>query len=215
MDAVLAIHVAGGAVAIIAGTLALSLRKGSPNHKKAGYTFVIAMLTMALPGGVLAALNDKPFDVLSSLVTGYWVVTGWLAFKTLSRATWVALMGSGFICLIGYLAVELYALSTGIRATDAPSGAGYVFALVIVLSLRGDYHTSKQPDLRKRAVVRHLWRMTAGLFVATMSFFGARPHLFPEVVQSSGLLLLLAFAPLLCMIYFRWRQRDRAPGAPI
>ena len=33
-------------------------------HRRAGLTFVVAMLVMALPGAVLAGALSKPFDVL-------------------------------------------------------------------------------------------------------------------------------------------------------
>ena len=207
MDIVLWSHVGGGAVAIVAGAVALASKKGRANHKQAGKLFVAGMLIMALPGGVLAALASKPFDVLSSMLACYWVVSGWHAFKSGSRGRDRLLMSGGILCLVGYLGVEAFAIATGIRATDAPPGAGYVFATLLALSIYGDYRAFNQQYTRAQVLVRHLWRMTAALFLATASFFGARPHLFPEWMQSSGVLLLLTFAPLICMAYFRFRPR--------
>ena len=202
---ILLVHILGGAVSLLAGTLALIFRKGRKNHINAGTVFVFAMLLMALPGGVVALQIGKPFDALSSVLVCYLVLSAMFAFKP--GAYRLPLMAFGCITMAGYLGVELYALATGIRATDAPSGAGYVFATILALAVFGDFKHRGEVKDRRGFTVRHMWRMCFALFMSTASFFGARPHLFPEWMAAYGVLLLLTFAPVVVMIYWRWKLR--------
>lgn len=207
------VHVVFATVALVAGAMALGARKGSTAHKRRGLVFVICMIVMALPALVLSWLAGKPFDALSSVMCVYMVMTGMLSFRTIDPGHMAALMALAVICIVGYLGVELYALVTSLRTTDAPPGMGYVFTTILVLALRGDISLipGKKPA---KPILRHLWRMNFGLLIATGSFFGARPHLFPEWMQASGLLLLLTFIPILVMIYYFATSRLPASWKP-
>ncbi len=112
------------------------------------------------------------------------------------------------VTFAGYLWVEWEAARTGIRRPDVPPGAGYVFAAIVALALMGDaLWIATGNSARSRALIRHLWRMCFALFMATVSFFLARAHLFPELVQESGVLYLFALAPMLLMAF--WWARIR------
>ena len=214
MEALTLAHITGGAIGLAMGAAALLLRKGSMMHKRCGTVFCLGMVLMASTGGILAYWVEKPFDVLSSLMTIYFVTTAWATFRELPASLATALSGYGAVCLLGYLSVEIYALQTGMRATDAPAGAGYVFATIIGLAIFGDVKTHQGSYDRRRLSVRHMWRMNFALLVATASFFGARPHLFPEWMQTYGILLGLTLAPLIFMAYWRLRLRvSRAPAS--
>ena len=165
MAAITLVHVAGGGLALLAGALAVALRKGSRAHGQAGSVFALAMVAMALPGGVLAVMSGKPFDVLSSAMSLYLVLSGWVAFQGLTTARIVWMLTGAACCLIGYLAVEGYALATGIRATDAPVGVGYVFAGLMLVAACGDVRYARGGYRRRQLMLRHLWRMNFGLFI--------------------------------------------------
>jgi hypothetical protein len=51
------LHIAGGLVGILAGTAAMTFRKGSRRHALAGDTFVIAMMAMSGTGGLMGLSN--------------------------------------------------------------------------------------------------------------------------------------------------------------
>ena len=209
MDLTLIIHIGGGIVALCAGTFAIAARKGSHPHKRVGYVFVGGMLTMAAPGGVVSYLADKPFDVMSTWLTAYMVLSGWLSFRCATKSVAIGLMVIGGGCFMGYLLVEFYAVLTNVRATDAPTGAGYVFATVLGLALYGDFKHQTNVRSSRQKTIRHLWRMCFGLFIASGSFFGARPHLFPDWMQTYGILLGLSVAPVVVMAYWRFELRLR------
>lgn len=201
------IHIVAAGIALIAGTIALMLSKGSDSHKRAGHVFTITMVIMVIPAGFMSYALGKYFDVLSSVFTCYMVLTGLLSFRPNADSQLKAFMGLAALCIVGYLTVEISTQLTGARATDAPVGAGYVFVTVLLLSVWGDLRLLSQPSPRRSLLIRHLWRMNVGFFMATFNLFGVRPHLFPEWMQSSGILVLLAIAPILVMIYWRIRLR--------
>jgi len=70
------IHVCSALIALSAAAVAVSVKKGKQPHIGAGYLFVITMIIMAIPAGVLSYQAGKMFDVLSSLLTGYMVEVG-------------------------------------------------------------------------------------------------------------------------------------------
>lgn len=201
------VHVAAAGIALLAGFAALVARKGSAVHKKAGRLFVVTMIVMAVPAVGLAYEAGKPFDALSGLITIYMVLSSMLTFRSITKRASIALTLLALVCVSGYLTVEVGALFTGVRATDAPPGAGYIFATVLGLAVWGDFRRLSNPLPHGRLVIRHLWRMNFALLLATLSFFGARPHLFPEWMQSSGALIFLSFAPLMVMAYWRIKLR--------
>jgi hypothetical protein len=85
-----------------------------------------------------------------------------------------------------------------------------VVGSVILLAAIGDLRAIRAGGLRgSRRLARHLWRMCFGLFIATGSFFLGQMKFVPEPVRIVPLLLVLAFAPILFLIYWMWRVRVR------
>ena len=203
------IHIAGGIGGILSGTAAALFQKGSVRHKRSGYIFVASMVVMAIPAALISYIDGKHFDVLSSFLTLYLILTGWLTFRLPPRYANTALTAIAALCFLGYITIEINTSVTGARATDAPVGAGYVFASIMGLALWGDLTKRTKALSSKKAVVRHVWRMCFGFFMATANLFGVRPHLFPEWMQSSGLLVFLAVAPLLLMLFWSVRLKLR------
>ena len=57
-------------------------------------------------------------------------------------------------------------------------------------------------------IVRHLWRMCFGLFIATGSFFrGQGNRVFPDFLLKTNVLLIPAILPLLLLIFRLFRVR--------
>jgi hypothetical protein len=92
----LVLHISAGIIGILAGTAAISFRKGSSRHALAGQAFVIAMLTMAASAVYLAVLKHQMGNVLGGFFAFYLVATGWLSAKQGDGGTgsfrWVALL---------------------------------------------------------------------------------------------------------------------------
>lgn len=54
----------------------------------------------------------------------------------------------------------------------------------------------------KKRLVRHLWRMSFALFIATGSFFLGQQQVFPAFLRGSVLLLVLRIMPLVLMVFW-------------
>jgi len=56
-------------------------------------------------------------------------------------------------------------------------------------------------------LIRHLWRMCFGLFIATGSFFLGQQQVFPVAIRKQYILAPLAILPLMLLIYWLVRVR--------
>jgi len=76
------IHVAGGAIGILSGLIALYSLKGKPLHRGSGAVFVYAMLVMSLSGALMSiARGREPGNVIMGCLTAYLVVSGLFAAR--------------------------------------------------------------------------------------------------------------------------------------
>lgn len=213
-DGLLFLHIAGGAVGLLAGAAALMTRKGGRAHRLAGTIFVVSMTIMASIGAAVSPFLPIPqrANVVAGLLTFYLVVSGALAVR---RAHIVP----GYLDIAG-LIVALTTVATGslwaVQASGSPTGsldgsppqAFYVFILLGSAAAIGDLKlviTSRVSGTPRLA--RHLWRMCAALFIAAGSFFLGQQRVMPVWMRGSPWLLVPALAPLVLMVYWLIRIR--------
>jgi hypothetical protein len=93
----LILHILGGSIGLLAGTLAIAVRKGSSLHRVSGNVFAIAMLTLASSGFCLAILKSQTGNIIGSVITFYMICTVWLAGRRRNTCPldWAALALSG------------------------------------------------------------------------------------------------------------------------
>ncbi len=218
MTPLLAIHIAGGIVAVIGGYAALFARKGSAFHRYAGRAFVGSMLVMAFGAMILALRKGETGNVLAAVFVTYLVVTAVTTFLRDSRR--ITRLNTAL--RIVALALALVSIAVGAArltiATESEGGvpartiavASFINATVMLLAWWGDVRVSRRGAPRGPARVRrHLWRMCFALFVASGSFFLGQAQVIPEPLRARPVLALLAFLPLLLMLFYLWRYRDR------
>jgi hypothetical protein len=187
-------------------------RKGSRRHRQAGNAFVVSMLTMALCGASLAVLKRQPGNVVGGVFTFYLVGTAWTTARrregTMSLFAWVAplipLAGGAILWITGLQLVRSH-----IMATDGvPVGMRFFMGSVMLLAAAGDIRMLIRGGIvGGKRIVRHLWRMCFGLFIATGSFFLGQQQVFPMFVRRSNVLFMLAILPLVLMIFWLVRVR--------
>src|SRR3954447_2586885 len=73
----LAFHIAGGAVALIAGAVALLLQKGGRGHARAGKTFFASMMVLFVSGAGMAVLLSLWNVALGAGFGIYLIATSW------------------------------------------------------------------------------------------------------------------------------------------
>lgn len=206
----LALHITAGIIGLLSGTLAMSLRKGARGHRAAGNVFTVAMLIMGACGSTLALMKHQTQNVFGGLVTVYLITTAWLTARRREDETgffdWVALFMA--------LAIGGSMLTLGVRVASGqaeaqegvPVGMYFFMGTIPLLAAAGDIRMLVRGGISGTPrLVRHLWRMCFGLFIATGSFFLGQQQVIPEVVRKQYLLFPLALLPLAMLIYWRIR----------
>jgi hypothetical protein len=213
--AALAVHFGGGLVSIIAGTIALSVAKGGRLHKQSGLIFTWAMVVLGLTAAGIGLYEKIPSQVFAGLFAAYLVFSAMTAVKPLpgiGRRVDIALMVLAFASAVAglYGGVTEW-LDPTVEVVGRPRVVPpLVIGTVILLAAIGDLRAIRAGGLRgSRRLARHLWRMCFGLFLAKGSFFLGQMNFVPAPVRIVPLLLVLAFAPILFLVYWMWRVRIR------
>jgi hypothetical protein len=209
---ILILHIAAGMVGMVSGTAALIFRKGSARHAQAGSVFVASMLTMAATAVYLAVLKHQDSNVGGGILTFYFIGTAWLTARRRDGQTsswdWAA--------MVVPIALGVLTWMNGIKMLRAGAQEGSLFVAMsffmgslLLLAAGGDLRMLLRGGLfGKQRIVRHLWRMCLGLFIATGSFFlGQGSKIFPSLFKDSPLLFIPAFLPLLLLIFWMLRMR--------
>ncbi len=211
----LAVHVASGAVALLASVIAASIAKGPGAHARVGRVYAVAMLLVAATAVILWALGASTFLLLVALFSAQLVATGWRLARhragtpgAIDRAlaAWSLLTAAG---MLGF----------GVLRAATGGGAAALVPLTFgALSLnfaRSDLRRLRAPPTRGRARVRlHLARMlgaTIGTFTAVLVVNGHRLHLPPLAAWLGPTVVLV---PLIAAWSRRYGDPARAVVAP-
>ncbi len=186
------VHIAAGLIAIVAGFIALFAKKGSLPHRRAGDVFVVAMIT--LTGTALYAasfVHPNRGNVVAAMVTLYLVTTAFLTVKrdvAVARGWYLALMLLGVAATARAAWLGMLALREG-AIDHFPAGVFFMFGFVGLAGalLDGRLLIAGHIEGTQR-LVRHLWRMGAGMWIATASLFLGQAKVFPNPMRESGVL---------------------------
>ncbi len=219
---VFALHILGGAVALVAGVLALCLRKGGRAHRVAGDVFVVSMLVMALFAGVLGALRPgQTINIFIAGLTLYLVATAWLTARRKQKAAGppeiVALVVSLALC--APFALIDFQIVTGVTVFKAAFRiegpiliALWVFSAIMATAAIGDLRVVLSGGVTGIArIARHLWRMC---FALALTFGSAFTNGFARLLPGPYHVPPIFFAPQLLMLVVLayWAIRVRFPG---
>jgi hypothetical protein len=212
---ILVVHIAGGAIGLLSGTVALAVRKGSPMHRLAGNIFIVSMLAMAAVGASVSPFLGHGIDTLTGTFTFYLVVTAWLTVRRRGGETGRA----EIIALVVALGVVVAGVTLGMEGMGRPRGmiAGYpapayfFVASVVALAAALDLKVVLRGGIKGTPrIARHLWRMCLALFIAAAAFFLGQQKVMPVSVRGSPFLFLPPLAALGMMVF--WLARVRFPG---
>ncbi len=180
----LPVHISAGIVAILSGAAAMSFRKGSRRHALAGKVFVGAMLTLGTSAVYLALMKHQMGNVLGGTFAIYLVTTAWLTARRRDGETsifdWVALLVPLAIGIALWISGLELVYSYTWSKDGVPTGMHFFMGSVILLAAAGDIRMLLRGGVfGNKRIVRHLWRMCFGFFVATGSFFLGQQQVFP------------------------------------
>jgi hypothetical protein len=214
------VHICSGTVGLLSGAVAMSFRKGSQRHALAGDVFVVSMLSLGGSGALLALPKHQIGNVVGGLFTCYLVGTAWSAAR--GRGTAPGMLDRAALVVACAIAIGNFVL--GVGAVNSATGmkygqtAGPYFFIggVALLAAIGDVRILVRGGISgTQKLVRHLWRMCFAWFIASGSIFLARPHLFPAVMRTTGVLILLGVLPLLLMVFWlarvSWAKGRKKP----
>jgi hypothetical protein len=207
MTLLLAIHILGGSLAIVSGFIAIFAVKGLELHRRSGVVFLYSMLALGFSGAVIATIRSQPGNFVGGMLAVYMVSTGVLTLRPRDRAFfWLYAAAAAFALGISY-----FSLTNGLQARHNPTGrihgvpsqVLFTFAGITVLAALSDLRVMLVGGLQgRRRLVRHLWRMSFSLFVATGSFFLGQAKVIPKPIRFWPALFTLAFLPLAMLIYW-------------
>ncbi len=206
----LPVHIAGGIVGILSGAAAMIFRKGSHRHEMAGKVFVASMLTMATAAVYLAFVKQETPNIVAGILTFYLVTTAWLTARRGDGKTSRVDLGVLLIPLIGGSWLWLVGLEKAFSRTPSkdgvPVGMSFFIGSVMLLAAAGDIRMLVRGGVSgPKRLVRHLWRMSFGLFIATGSFFLGQQQVFPAFLRGSVLLIILGILPLILLFFWLFR----------
>lgn len=206
---ILALHIAGGAVGIVSGLIASGARKGRKLHRISGTLFFRAMFISYVIAAVVSPLmttGQRP-NFVAGVLALYLLLSGVSAARrrnfTASYVERLGLFAALFVTGMGvwFAAIGLHSASGTVDGS--PPQAFLIFVLFGAIAIYGELRVLVKKKLseveRQR---RHLWRMCASFFIASGSLFLGQSQLFPNWFNESILPSLLAFTPLMVMIYF-------------
>ena len=221
MNPVIMFHIAVACVALLAGTTAMTARKGGRLHAGAGKLFVVAMLAMFTAGILFSFFKDNPGRLLvtSSVVGGYLVATAYQSarrkdgvaglFEKIGLA--VAIACGGVYVWLSYMAAS--------APTGRIDGVGHevilpnLFVALIAAALDINFIVRSRIGGKQR-IARHTWRISMGMFVVTSAFFlggFGQKFFIPKALHGSMLLAIPPLAVLLFMAFWLVRLRFANP----
>jgi uncharacterized membrane protein len=212
---VLVFHICAGTLALLSGVAAMSFHKGSHRHRLTGNVFVISMLSLSASGAYLGFMKHQTLNGLQGVLTFYLVTTAWWTARRRDGETGIFDWGARIVPLGVGAGLLIYGLEAANSLTGSeggyPAAAYFIFGSVALLFAAGDVRMLVRGGVSgSQRIARHLFRMCYALFTATASFFLGR-QIFPAFLRKTGILFLLAFLPLLLMIF--WLFRVRFPNA--
>ncbi len=159
----LVFHASCGGLALLAGTLAFSFRKGGERHVKIGRLFSFLMIATGVSALILALINPNPFLLGIGFFTLYMVFSGWVWIRRLSfknKVKRAKMIGSLGILIAGYMIFT--ALSSGKAIIVL-----LVFAIILLIMSVSDVLRKPKPN---KTAGLHGGRM-GGAYIAALTAF--------------------------------------------
>ena len=199
----LALHVAGGGLGLLAGTFVLLRRKGDRLHRRIGKLFSVGMIAAGVTSLLLAVLHPNTFLFIVGVFTLYLVGTGLRynrlrGLKAEQRPATVdylltgamAVFGLGFLGYGGYMLAQENSMGTVLL----------VFGVISLLMVAQDARNYRgRARSLKYWLLMHIARMTGGYIAAFTAFLAVNIDFFPRAVP--GFIVWLAptvlFVPLI------------------
>jgi hypothetical protein len=207
------LHIAAGFLTLLSGVAAMTFRKGSSLHRRAGNVFFVSMIVLAVAGVVVSLITVPNMgNIMGGTTAFYMVATAWATvIRAPGRTGWFEVGAA-----IGGFAIAVGAATFGVLALTSANGVYYgypplmyfIFAGVLLLAAVLDTRMIVRGGFTGSArTVRHLSRMSLAFFMATGSFFFGQPRFLPDFVRETALRPILGLLPLGLLVFWLIRVR--------
>ena len=207
----LALHIAGGALGLLAGTAVIARAKGDRVHRRIGRAFAAGMITAGLTSLVMAVLHPNVFLFIVGVFTLYLVGTGmrYNRLRGLGRGERPAaidygLTGAMAVFGVAFLAYGGYALARG----GTMGTVLLVFGAIGLLSVRQDVGNYRGRVKSPRYwLLAHVARMMGAYIAALTAFLVVNAEHLPSAVP--GVVWWLLPTAVLVPFIVRWNRGIR------
>lgn len=204
------LHIAGAALGLISGAVAILAPKGERVHRAAGNVFFVSMLVMAGIAAVVAPLlpDGRWTNTTAGVFTFYLVATAWATVRRKEGQVDRFERGAFLVALgIAGMGAALVAIHAG---TPRASGFAtvYAFSAIAGIAAFGDLRMIRAGGLSGAPrIARHVWRMCLALAIAAGSFFIGQQDELPAFMRGSPALVAPMLATLGLMVFWLLRVR--------
>lgn len=211
----LAVHVAAGVLALVAGVVALGTAKGGRRHRRAGRAYVLAMAVVVATALPLALVDGNYFLLTIAVFSGYLVLNGYCVLSrkrpTPSDAApldWVA-----HLTMAGIGVAMLGLGSRSLLGGDELGVALVVFgAIGLVLAGREIVAVYRPPDGPREWFYRHIAFMGGGYIATVTAAVTVNLTMLPPVVRWVGPTAVGTPAIVLAVLRYRRKFGDESGG---
>jgi uncharacterized membrane protein len=214
MRMILLLHIVTGALGLLSGYVALYAAKGATLHRKSGVVFVSVMITMAVSGMLISAVEGaaRAINIPTALLTLYLVITSLTTVRPFRGA--FGQLDVAAMLMASAVAPTCFVLGiTAIVNGGREAGIAYplfLFGGIALTASVGDLRMIRAGGVYGASrLKRHLWRMCFALTLAAMAFFMGQADVFPPPLRIRPLLALPMLAVLTTMFFWFWRLRVR------
>jgi uncharacterized membrane protein len=205
MSPILMIHIFSGAIALLFGASALTFRKGSCWHRKAGNIFFISVLVASICAMYMSVMFKHEFPFYPIIIF-YLVATSWVTIKRPQGK--IGRFEIGAFLIITIITISLFTLAldpaNGPQGTNE-SGLYFFFGVVAALAATLDLNMIIRGGLTGgHRIARHLWRMCLALTAGMASFLDQKQFI-PKFLLDTELLWIPL--PLMLVLMTYWLSR--------
>lgn len=208
----LILHITGGCIGLICGTISIIRRKGDRVHTLIGKLFCCGMLTAGASSLVLSVIHSNYFLFIVGVFTVYMVGTGQRSLKLKALARGQKPEYIDYILTYGMLVFSVAFIALGIYQLTEKNSLGIVFLAFGLLSIRmvkkDIYHYKGKAGDKNQWLIVHLQRMSGAYAASATAFLVVNsPDFLPTIV-----VWLLPTAIILPLI-IKWTQKFSAKFA--
>ena len=168
------LHVAAGAVALLAGPFAMFNQDGGRLHRNAGGLFFKSMLIASISGIILSAMTGNIFLLMVGVFTFYMVYTGFRAMKLkkLHRGQQAGITDWTVLAICSIFGVAM--TGQGLFQVFSQNSFGYVslvFGIILLTRVISDYKRfTVDSGEKKQWLYVHIGNMM-GAYIAALTAF--------------------------------------------